>query len=234
MPLHLRYAEPPLKRDPALSPTATRRSRLRFHLEHNSASAGDVAGTSSVEFAAGPGRAKDVAVGIEGKPVVPGFGSVSATEEAIQNRLCPGTVGIGCKLVDNATAATRVFEAREGRAAAVRDYAVENPRGIRSQAGIGKSSIRFAGKFVDEALLDFPFAFRGNLEHRALQGASAILGRADQITRLVKDQTGKRIPASAGVYEAIQRALCPGSVCVGRQFEHRAAETRTVRAAAGR
>ena len=34
--------------------------------------------------------------------------------------------------------------------------------------------------------------------------------------------------------QAIQRALGPGSLRVGRQFEHGAAETRAVRVAAGR
>jgi hypothetical protein len=56
VPAHLKKAaEPRTKRDSALLPTATRRSRLRFHLEYNAASAGEDAGTKGfveVEVAA--------------------------------------------------------------------------------------------------------------------------------------------------------------------------------------
>src|SRR5579864_3729444 len=131
-----------------------------------------------VEVAACRCRAKDVALGVEGEPVVPRNGSARPTQEGIQNRLVPGTVRLWRELVDNATASFRVFLARESRAATDQGHAVEIPRGIRSQASLGKCSIRFADKFVDEALLDFPFAFGGDLEHRAVQGASAILGGA--------------------------------------------------------
>ena len=84
-------------------------------------------------------------------------------------------------------------------------------------------------------LRDLPASSGGYREHRALQGASAILGRADQVARLVKDHAGERIPAGAGVHEAIQRALGPCSVRVGRQFEHATAHPHpAVWVAAGR
>ena len=41
-------AETPTQQDPAITPTATRRSRLRFHIEHNTASAGEVAGATGL------------------------------------------------------------------------------------------------------------------------------------------------------------------------------------------
>jgi hypothetical protein len=115
-----------------------RRSRLRFQLEQNAASTWDVAeigttGLVDVEVAACPCRAKDVAVGAEGKRVVRRNGSVGPTQEGIQNRLRPGAVGTGRQLVDNATAPTRVFRAHEARAATAVGHAVEIPRGTQGQ-----------------------------------------------------------------------------------------------------
>ena len=79
-----------------------------MNLEYNAASAGKGAGTTrlvEVEVSASGCCTKDIPVGIQGHAVVQRSGSVTRTEEGIQNRLRPrAAIGMARQLVDNAAA----------------------------------------------------------------------------------------------------------------------------------